>query len=72
MRGRQREIINGTYKHASSKDRLTAQDREDGLAGTFTLLLDAVVASCLSSNMPFNLVVLKLLYGNHFDQIETM
>ncbi|GKB08335.1 probable plastidic glucose transporter 3 [Tanacetum coccineum] len=33
MRGRQREIINNTYKRASSKDRLSAQDREDGLGG---------------------------------------
>ncbi|PWA94112.1 hexose transporter family protein [Artemisia annua] len=37
MRGRQREMINGTYKRASSKDRLTAQDREDGLGGTLLL-----------------------------------
>lgn len=33
MRGRQREHIHSTYKRASSKDRLNAQDWEDGLGG---------------------------------------
>lgn len=33
MRGRQRDHIHNTYKRASSRDRLNAQDREDGSGG---------------------------------------
>ncbi|KVI06008.1 General substrate transporter, partial [Cynara cardunculus var. scolymus] len=33
MRGRQRDNIHTPYKRASSRDRLNAQDREDGLGG---------------------------------------
>ncbi|KAK1434117.1 hypothetical protein QVD17_11035 [Tagetes erecta] len=40
MRGRQREQVFTTYKRASSRDRLNALDREDGLGGNPSHVID--------------------------------
>ncbi|GJU66165.1 putative reverse transcriptase domain-containing protein [Tanacetum coccineum] len=53
---KRRHVHSHEHGHTSFKDRLSAQDRKDGLRGIFTLISNVVIGSCLSSNISYQIL----------------